>query len=189
MQSLAAGGGAPAGCRLLCVAQAEPRCLLQVPRGASHTLPKERLPRCPPRLLTGTLAQTPIASSRSATMRPAALLALLTLAGAAATAAAAPPSCVPPADLLDSPTDTCCLDQPAAVDTGSASAFMSGVLAHFAYTTSVRAALLRGSFLSFHSPPLPSSITSLHSDSKSCLSAMELAITDLPAHRRPSAVP
>lgn len=65
--------------------------------------------------------------------RAAARLLLLVAAVAAAGAA---PSCVPPAGLLDVDTTGCCLDQPPAIDTGSSPAFISGVLAHFAYPTS-----------------------------------------------------
>lgn len=67
-------------------------------------------------------------------MRGAALIALLL----AAAAAAAPLTCVPPASVLDAPTDVCCLDQPPAMKPDSSAAFMSGVLAHFSYPTSVR---------------------------------------------------
>lgn len=71
--------------------------------------------------------------------RAAARLLLLVAAVAAAGAA---PSCVPPAGLLDVDTTGCCLDQPPAIDTGSSPAFISGVLAHFAYPTSVRGLLV-----------------------------------------------
>ncbi|KAI7842169.1 hypothetical protein COHA_004192 [Chlorella ohadii] len=65
--------------------------------------------------------------------RAAARLLLLVAAVGAATAAR---SCVPPPGLLDVDPTGCCLDQPPMIDAGSSPAFISGVLAHFAYPTS-----------------------------------------------------
>lgn len=76
--------------------------------------------------------------SRKPTSQMRLAAARLLLLAAALAAAAAAPTCVPPADLLDTPTTGCCLDQPPAIDAGSSPAFISGVLAHFAYPTSVR---------------------------------------------------
>ena len=67
--------------------------------------------------------------------RAAARLLLLVAAVGAATAAR---SCVPPPGLLDVDPTGCCLDQPPMIDAGSSPAFISAVLAHFAYPTSVR---------------------------------------------------